>query len=109
MTKLTFLVVFAVIIRITLNWSDPNIAEDQSEDGTAIFREIAGTFQQVGTVGANVTTFSETFSAAGGSFQCYHVRPFYSDGQLGADPSNEWCGQAPPEPCVPKGKSGNCK
>jgi hypothetical protein len=93
---------------VSLGWSDPNIAPDQSEDGTAVNREIAGTFQQVGSVVANVTQFSESFSATAGSVHCYNVRPFYSDGQLGADPSNEWCGTMPPD-CVPKGKSGNCK
>jgi len=97
------------IANVSLGWTDPNTAEDQSEDGTAAYREIAGTFQQVGSVGPNVTQFSESFSAAAGSVQCYHVRPFYSDGLLGADPSNEWCGQMPPAPCVPKGKSGKCR
>jgi hypothetical protein len=91
---------------VSLGWTDPNTAIDQSEDGTAINREIAGTFQQVGSVGPNVTKFSESFPATAGSQQCYIVLPFYSDGLDGADPSNEWCGTVPP--CKQKGKSGHC-
>jgi hypothetical protein len=91
---------------VSLGWSDPNVAADQSEDGTLVNREIAGTFQQVGSVGPNVTQFFQSFSAAAGSQQCYQVRPVYSDGLLGADPSNEWCATVPP--CKQKGKSGNC-
>jgi hypothetical protein len=94
------------IANVSLGWTDRNTAADQSEDGTLVDREVAGTFQQVGSVGPNVTQFSQSFSAAAGSQQCYQVRPVYSDGQLGADPSNEWCGTVPP--CKQKGKSGNC-
>jgi hypothetical protein len=108
MTRLTLVAVLAVIIRVTLSWNDPNTAPDQSEDGTAIYREIAGSFQQVGSVGPNVTTFVETFSAVGGSQQCYVARPFRNDGEL-ADAPNEWCGTVPPDPCVTKGNSKNCK
>jgi hypothetical protein len=91
---------------VSLGWTDPNTAVDQSEDGTAVNREIAGTFQQVGSVGPNVTKFSQSFPATAGSQQCYTVQPFYSDGTLGADPSNEWCGTVPA--CKQKGKSGHC-
>jgi hypothetical protein len=91
---------------VSLGWTDPNTAPDQSEDGTAVNREIAGTFQQVGSVGANVTKFSQSFPATAGSQQCYVVLPFYNDGLDGADPSNEWCGTVPP--CKQKGKSGHC-
>jgi hypothetical protein len=93
-------------VNVSLGWSDPNTAVDQSEDGTLVDREIAGTFQQVGSVGPNVTQFLQSFPATTGSQQCYQVRPVYSDGELGADPSNEWCGTVPP--CKQKGKSGNC-
>jgi hypothetical protein len=91
---------------VSLGWTDPNTAIDQSEDGTAVNREVAGTFQQVGSVGPNVTKFSESFPATAGSQQCYIVLPFYNDGLDGADPSNEWCGTVPP--CKQKGKSGHC-
>jgi parallel beta-helix repeat protein len=95
------------IASVSLGWTDPNTTVDQSEDGTVVNREIAGTFQQVGSVGPNVTQFSESFSASAGSEQCYNVRPFYNDGLLGADPSNEWCGIVPP--CKQKGNSKNCR
>jgi hypothetical protein len=108
MRELTLATVAAVIIRISLSWGDPN----GTEDGTRIYREIAGTFQQVGQVGANATTFSETFSAVEGSQQCYMVQPF--NASQTAPLSNEWCGQVPaapppPTPCRTKGKSGKCR
>jgi hypothetical protein len=95
----------AVIVSVFLTWSHP----DTNEDGAAVFREIAGTYQQVGAVGPEVTQFSESFSAVGGSEQCYIVKTMYG-GQFAPD-SNEWCGQVPldPEPCVQKGKSKNCR
>jgi hypothetical protein len=95
------------IANVSLGWTDPNTAPDQSEDGTAVNREVAGTFVQVGAVGPNATQFSESFSASAGSQQCYVVQPFYNDGLDGADPSNEWCGTVPP--CNQKGNSGKCR
>jgi hypothetical protein len=108
---MTFITFAAVIVSVALLWTDPNTAPDQSEDGTAVYREIAGTYQQVGTVGANVASFSESFSALEGSQQCYKVKPFYNDEkpEEAAPMSNEWCGQVPPEPCQQKGNSKNCK
>jgi hypothetical protein len=107
---MTFITLAAVIVSISLLWTDVNTAPDQLEDGTAVYREIAGTFQQVGTVGANVTQFSETVSATGGAQLCYKVKPFYHNElpEEAAPMSNEWCGQVPPEPCKQKGNSKNC-
>lgn len=44
----------AVVVSIFLVWNDTNFdgPENINEEGTAIYREIAGTYQQVGQVGA---------------------------------------------------------
>ena len=95
----------SVIVTVTLIWGDPN----SMEDGTKIYREIAGTFEQVGEVSPDITTFSEMFTATEGAQLPYHVRPFNSSEM--APPSNEWIGVVPlpPEPCQQKGKSKNCR
>jgi hypothetical protein len=94
----------AVIVTVFINWSDPN----STELGTTIYREIAGTYQPVGEVGPNVTTFSETFSAIEGAQLPYKVNIFNETESVF---SNEWVGVVPlpPPPCKQKGTSGNCR
>jgi len=94
----------AVITTVFLTWSDVN----NSEEGTVVYREIAGTYQPVGEVGPNVTTFSETFTASEGAQLPYKVKIFNESESVF---SNEWVGLVPPppEPCRQKGKSKNCK
>jgi len=103
---MTFTLLAAVIVTVSLAWSDPN----STEDGTEIYREIAGTFEQVGEVGSNVTTFSETFSAIEGAQLPYKVKIFNETESVF---SNEWVGVVPtappPQPCRQRGKSRNCK
>ena len=96
----------AVIITTFLTWSDPN----STELGTVVYREIAGIFESVGEVGADVTTFSETFTAIEGAQVPYKLKVFNETEEVF---SNEWVGQVPlptpePEPCRQKGKSQNC-
>ena len=79
----------AATVTVSLSWTDTNT----TEDGTKIYREIAGTFQQVGEVGPNVTSFNETFTASEGAQLKYHVRP-YQGSEL-APPSSEWVGVVP--------------
>jgi hypothetical protein len=101
-----------VVVTVQLSWiQQPTTIEE----GTNIYREIAGTFQQVGQVGPNETTFTETFSASEGAELPYIIRAFRGN-ELGS-PSNEWVGVVPtepapepePEPCKQKGKSKNCR
>jgi hypothetical protein len=99
-----FTLVTAVIVSVSLVWTDVNTAPDQSEDGTAVYREIAGTFQQVGEVGVDATSFSDHVTASPGAQLCYHVSPF--DAEEIAPASNEWCGKVP---CKQKGNSGKCR
>ncbi len=98
---MTLTLLAAAIVTVTLVWGDPN----STEEGTKIYREIAGAFEQVGEVGPDVTTFVETFTATEGAQLPYHVRPF--NGSEMAPPSNEWVGIVPTA-CRQKGKSGNC-
>jgi hypothetical protein len=106
MTAITLAV--AIVVGISLVWTDVNTEVDKNEDGTAVYREIAGTYQQVGQVPANQTQFAETVSASEGAQLCYKVRPFYHNElpEEAAPLSNEWCGTVPA--CKTKGKSGNC-
>jgi hypothetical protein len=97
----------ALIVSVFLEWDDTN----SMEQGTKIYREIAGAFQQVGEVGPDVTVFDETLSASEGAQLCYHVKPFDADETAPA--SNEWCGtvavtQPPPPPCTPP-QSRKCR
>lgn len=95
----------AAIVSVFLVWDGSDNAT-----GTKVFREIAGTFEQVGEVGPHVTAWDETLTASEGAQLCYVVRPFDEP------ESNEWCGTVAateplppePEPCRPKGKSGKC-
>jgi hypothetical protein len=91
----------AVIITVFLTWNDPN----STELGTIVYREIAGTFEPVGEVGPDVTSFSETFTAIEGAQVPYKLRIYNETEEVF---SNEWVGLVP-EPCRQKGKSKNCK
>ena len=100
--RLANLALILVMVRVTLNWNDVNT----TEQGTIIYREIAGTFQPVGEVGPNATTFSETFSAVEGGQLPYQLKIFNATGEVF---SNEWVGVVPTPPCKQKGKSGKCR
>jgi hypothetical protein len=98
----TLTLIALLIVTVSLDWVDTN----DSEDGTIIFREIAGAYQPVGQVGPDVTTFSETFSASEGAQLPYKVQVFR--GEELAPFSNERVGIVP-GPCRQKGKSNNCR
>jgi hypothetical protein len=59
--------------QINLNWTD----QSNNETGFQIERKtgVGGTYSQIGTVGANVTTYSDTGLTAGTTF-VYRVRSF---------------------------------
>jgi hypothetical protein len=106
MTMHLVTLLLVIIVSVQLSWNDTNTIED----GTIIYREIAGTFEQVGQVGPDVITFSESFSAVEGSKACYTVKTFRGEETAYAVNPPEWCGDIPtaPPPCKQKGKSRNC-
>jgi hypothetical protein len=74
----------AIVVSVFLVW----VGSDNAV-GTKVFREIAGTFEQVGEVGPHVVDWNETLTAIEGAQLCYVVRPFEEP------ESNEWCGMVP--------------
>ena len=72
-----------------LSWNDVN----GDEDGTVIYREISGEYQEVGIVGSNVTTFTDDPPGSDGDTFCWTVRAF-RDGAF-SESSNETCGSVP--------------
>ena len=73
---------------LTLSWGDVS----NNEDGFRIERMAAdGSFVQIATVGANVTSYTDS-NLTSGSTYCYVVRAFNSGGV--SDPSNGACATA---------------
>jgi fibronectin type 3 domain-containing protein len=81
--------------QINLTWS--NVA---NETGYRIERKTGtgGTFAEIGTVGANVTSFSSTGLSANTTY-CYRVRAFNDAGNSGF--SNESCATTLGPPAAP--------
>ena len=74
---------------LTLTWVD----NSTNEDGFKIERKTgtSGTFAQIATVGAKVTSYIDSTLTAGTTY-CYQVRAFNTAGN--SDYSNEACGTA---------------
>src|SRR5229473_5696965 len=75
--------------QLTLTWTDASM----NEDGFKIERKAGttGTFAQVATVGANVTSYIDS-SLSGGAPYCYQVRAYNTAGDSAY--SNQACGTA---------------
>jgi hypothetical protein len=75
---------------LTLNWQDMST----DETGFAVERKLgsAGTYSQVTSVGANITSYNDT-SLVKGSMYCYRVKAFNS--VQSSSYSNEACATAP--------------
>jgi hypothetical protein len=91
--------------QLTLTWTD-NAA---NESGSRIERRLqgSGTYTEIDTVGANVTTYLDTTVDAGQGY-CYRVRAYNSAGNSGY--SNQACGTAattpPPALTLTVGRTG---
>jgi hypothetical protein len=77
--------VYAGSLRVT--WKD----NSTNETGFKIERRSGGGFMEVGTVGANVTSHTDSGLTVGATY-CYRVRAFNSTGS--SRPSNEACANA---------------
>ena len=75
---------------LNLQWSD----NSSNESGFKIERKTGtgGSYSQIGTVGANVTSYNDA-AIAGGSTYCYRVRAFNGAGDSGY--SNDTCASVP--------------
>jgi hypothetical protein len=82
-----------------LNWTDMNA----DEDGTIIYRDTSGVFDEVGFVGPNVTSFTDDPPGAEGDRFCWTVRAFRQGDISGS--SNEICASVP-APSKPKQRRG---
>jgi Calx-beta domain-containing protein/CARDB protein len=87
------LVAPAEAAQLTLGWADN--ASDES--GSRIERRLnpGGSYSEIATVGANVTSYTDTTVAAGQAY-CYRVRAYNSAGSSGY--SNEACATAAAAP-----------
>src|SRR2546428_5845093 len=76
--------------QLSLSWTDMS----SNEDGFKIERKTgtAGTYAQIATVGANVTSYPDP-NLTGGTTYCYQVRAFNTAGD--SPYSNEACGTTP--------------
>ena len=79
--------------QLTLTWSDNSV----DEQGFAIERRVSpsGSYGQIATVGANITTYTDT-SVVGGTSYCFRARAYNAAGYSGY--SNEDCYLAPAAP-----------
>lgn len=87
-----------------LSWNDTN----EDDDGTIVYRAVAGEYQEVAILGPNVTEFTDDPPAAAGDSFCWTVRAF-REGFL-SEPSNEACATVPaatePSPTKPGKRKG---
>src|SRR2546428_8167829 len=78
--------------QLSLSWTDMS----SNEDGFSLERKTGtgGTYAQIATVGANVTSYTDTDpNLTGGTTYCYQVQAFNTAG--GSPYSNEACGTTP--------------
>src|SRR5262245_11296977 len=79
----------AMAVQFTLTWIDTSV----NEDGFQIERktDTTGTFAQVATVGANVSSYADlSLPPTVGATYCYRVRAYNAAGNSGY--SNQACG-----------------
>src|SRR2546428_3784981 len=76
--------------QLSLSWTDMS----SNEDGFSLERKtgIGGTYAQIATVGANVTSYTDP-NLTGSTTYCYQVQAFNTAG--GSPYSNEACGTTP--------------
>ncbi len=81
--------------RIDLSWTDTS----SDETGFRVYRSTGGSYQLVGTVGANTSTFSDT-TLSPCTTASYYVTAFNANGESSASnvASGETSGQAPQAP-----------
>src|SRR2546428_403995 len=78
--------------QLSLSWTDMS----SNEDGFSLERKTGtgGTYAQIATVGANVTSYTDSDpNLTGGTTYCYQVQAFNTAG--GSPYSNEACGTTP--------------
>jgi hypothetical protein len=88
--------------RIDLAWTDTATDEDQFRVQRRLGQ--TGTFDEIGTVGMNVTSYSDSLLIAETEY-CYRVLAFNSGGD--SDPSNVACASTSPSPPPDPGPYGN--
>ena len=90
-----------------LSWNDTN----EDDDGTIVYRTVAGEYQEVAILGPRVTEFTDDPPAATGDSFCWTVRAF-REGLL-SEPSNETCATVPtttePSPTKPGKRRGQLR
>ncbi len=88
--------------QINLAWTD----NSANEDGLRIERKTGagGTYNEIATVGANITNYSDSASLVANTIYCYQIRAFNGAGNSGY--SNESCTTTPQSGTTPSAPTG---